>query len=287
MMIAKNPKALALVATVLCMASILWLMNTKSVNSALETNLQNEKLKSEALLSEKLLIEKDMEKMRGQLSSLKGINNELDDVVKRTEARMASQESELKKLKQQNFSLAQIKKQREELLRLQTDLENQLVALRASYADMETKNTMLSNTIAQLQEQNKLLSQDLNRAMFASMDHTQVQAVKGKKERLTIKAKRTGKLIANFEVPASLRNITFRVLDENGKVFTDKQGTIVSKTSVSHENAIASTDEAAAGSALQKVHMEYIPKQKMRSGIYTVEILNDNLYVGSLNVKLR
>jgi len=287
MTILKNPKAIAMVTTAFCMASLIWLMSTQSVNSALETNLEHEKLRSEALLSEKLLLEKDMEKIRGQLASLKGINLELDDVVKKTEARMASRESEFQRIKKQNSSLVQVKKQREELLRLQTDLENQLATLRASYADLENRNMSLSSTIALLQEQNTLLANDLNRAMFAAVDHTQVQAVKGKKERLTVKAKRTEKLIADFEVPASLKSIGFRIVDQNGNVLTDKQGAIVSSTRISDENIIASTAGNSGGSGLQKVHMEYIPKVKMSSGIYTVEILNDNLYVGSLNVKLR
>lgn len=283
----RNPKAIALVATVLCTVSLVWLMSTQSVNRALETSLEHAKLKSESLLSEKLLLEKDMEKMKGQLSSLKGVNRELDALVKNTEARMASQEAEMRKMKKQNASLGQLKKQREELLRLQRDLENQLAALGASYADLESRNIALSNTIAQLQEQNTLLSNDLNRAMFAAVDHSQVEAVKGKKERLTVKAKRTEKLIANFQVPASLRNISFRILDQHGNVYNDQHGMIVSRTSASDENVTASTAEIAGGSALQKVHMEYIPRKKMQSGIYTVEILNENLYVGSLNVKLR
>lgn len=287
MMTVRNPKAIALATTVLCMASLVWLMSTLRVNNTLETNLQNAKLKGEALLSEKLLLEKDIEKMRGQLSSLKGINTDLDNLVSQTEARMSSQESELRKLKKQNSSLTQVRKQREELLQLKTDLEGQLLALRASYADMENTNMVLSNTIAQLQEQNRLLTRDLNNAMFATMDHTQVQAVKGKKERLTVKAKRTHKLVADFQIPASLRNVSFRILDQNGNVLTDKQGMIVSKTDVSDENVVASIGDNGAGNGQQKVHMEYIPKQRMRSGTYTVEILNDNLYVGSLNVKLR
>ena len=283
----KNPKAIALATTVLCMASLLWLMSTQRVNNSLETSLESERLKSEALLSEKLLLEKDMEKIKGQLTGLKGINSQLDEVLKKTEAKFADQESRLTSLKKQNASLSQIKKQREELLRLQTDLENELVALRASNNDLESRNIALNNTIVQLQEQNRMLSDDLNRVMFAAIDHSQVRAVKGRKERLTVIARRTQKLIAEFEVPASLSNISFRVLDQSGSVMTDQQGTVVSRTSVSDQNIIASAGENSGGSGLQKVHMEYIPRLKMKSGLYTVEILNDNLYVGSLNVKLR
>lgn len=283
----KNPKVIAIITTALCMASLVWLMSTQRVNNSLEQNFENEKLKSEALLSEKLLLEKDLEKMRGQLSSLKGINSELDLVIRNTEMKFESRESELKRLKKQNASLAQVKRQREELLRLQQDLEDQLRSMKASYTELENENSALSNAVARLQDQNRLLSDDLNRAMFASLDHLQVQAVKGNREKLTVKAKRTSKLIANFDVPASLRNISFRVIDPKGITMSEKHGAVVFNSVPSEENIVASNAGNSAGNGLQKVKMEFVPKKRMLAGVYTVEILNDNLYVGSLNVKLR
>lgn len=283
----KNPKVIAIVTTALCMASLVWLMSTQRVNNSLERNFENEKLKSEALLSEKLLLEKDLEKMRGQLSNLKGINSELDQLVRNTEMKFESRESELNRLKKQNASLAEVKRQREELLRLQQSLEEQLLSMKASYAELENENLALSSAVARLQEQNRLLSDDLNRAMFASLDHLQVQAVKGSREKLTVKARKTSKLIANFDVPASLRSISFRVIDPKGITVSDKHGSVVFNAVPSEENIVASNAANSAGNGLQKVKMEFIPKHKMQAGVYTVEILNDNLYVGSLNVKLR
>lgn len=283
----KNPKAIALVTTALCMASIVWLMSTQSVNRNLESNLEQEKLRSESMLSQKLLLDKDIEKLRGQLASLKGSNSELDKFVRNAEARLSSQEAELKKMKYQNASLVQIKKQREDLLGIQKELEHQLTSLQSSYHDLENRNMELSNTIAQLQTQNRRLSDDLNRVMVAAIDRSQVQAVKGKKEKLTVKARQTQKLIANFEVPASLDKISFRILDARGNQLSDKLGTVSSNVQSADGNVMASAAGLAVGNGLQKVTMEYTPKVRMHSGVYTVEILNDNLYLGSMNVKLR
>lgn len=283
----QNPKAIAVLTTALLIVSLFWLMSTQKVNNSLETSLGEEKLKAEAFLSEKLLLEKDLEKLKTQLSGLKGINEQLDNVVKATEAKFIRQESEVNRLRKQNGSIVQLKKQREELLLLQSELENQLVALRASYRELESQNGRLNSTIAQLQEQNELLSQDLNRAVLAAIDHSQVQALKGKKEKLTVKARRTNKLIASFEVPGSLRNISFNVVDPKGNVLTPKQGQIVFHSTASQENAMASIAEDVSASTVQKIQMEYIPKEKLQSGVYAVQILNDNLYVGSMNVKLK
>lgn len=282
-----NPKTLAAIATVLCVASIFWLATIKSVNTSLESSLEREKLQSEALLSEKLLLEKDLERLRSQLSALKGTNSDLDILVRSIESKYLEQEGELKKLRKQNSSLSDIKRQREQLLVLQGELESELQSARSLIADLERQNLSYANAITQLQEQNSVLVRDLNRAMFASIDHPQVQAVRGKKDKLTVRARKTDKLVADFEVPASLTNISYSILDPNGNPMTTKHGVVVSQSVPTEGNILASARDEKVGDGLQKVRMEYVPKVKLESGVYTVEILNDNLYVGSLNVKLR
>jgi DNA repair exonuclease SbcCD ATPase subunit len=282
----KSSKAIAVVTTALMIASLFWLMNTKRVNSSLEEGLQKEKLHAESLLSEKLLLEKDIQKFKDQLLSLKDKNRELDNVVRSTSARLEQQDAEYRRMKKENTSLAQIKKQRQELIALQSQLQNELQTLRSSYSDLESKNNELATTVASLQERNKILADDLNRAMFAAVDQSQIHAVKGKKERLTVRAKRTKKLIASFEVPANLKNLSFRIADSKGNALGTNDGTIAFNAVPSENNYLASTDSEAQGNKLQKVEMVYIPREKLKTGVYTVEILNENLHVGSVKVKL-
>jgi DNA repair exonuclease SbcCD ATPase subunit len=283
----KSSKAIAVVTTALFVASLVWLMNTKSVNSSLEAGLQEQKLKSEALLSEKLLLEKDIQKFKDQLSKLKDENVELDNLFKNTSAKLQTQESEYNRMKRENTSLAQIKRQRQELQELKNQLENELTLLKTSYASLEAKNSELNNTVVALQERNKVLTDDLNRAMFAAVDQSQIQAVRGNSEKLTVKARRTKKLIANFEVPANLKALSFRITDSKGNILTTDQGNIAFTSVPSEKSLTASSDSESTGSKLQKVEMAYIPKQKLKTGVYTVEILNESLYVGSLKVKLK
>jgi peptidoglycan hydrolase CwlO-like protein len=280
-------KVVAFATTGLMVAAVIWLMNTRSINSSLEQGLQKEKLKSESLLSEKLLLEKDIQKIKEQLSSLQGKNTNLDAVVRSTSEKLERQESEYNRMRRENQSLTQIKKQRQELIALQSQLENEVQSLKLSYAQLESRNSELNNTIASLQERNKMLTDDLNRAMLASVDHSQIQAVKGKTERLTISAKRTRKLIANFEVPADLKQLSFRIIDSKGNALSQNDGTIASTVMPSESNFTASADDSAQGARLQQVQMVYLPTKRLKSGLYTVEILNENLYVGSLRVKLK
>lgn len=282
-----KPKVIALVATVLMMASILWLMSVKQVNSTLSNNLDEERLRSESLLSEKLLLEKDIEKMKEKILDMRDKSYNLDQLAKNATLKLEAQEAEFKKLKKDNITLAEVKKQREQLAELRRELEAELEALRISHADLEAKNAELSNTIAALEERNNILEQDLNRALIASVDQSQVEAVKGRKDRLTIKARRADKLIANFEVPASLKNLSFRIVDPKGNTLSQKEGDFATITKQSGNNFFASAEAGTQEKSLQTVEMKYTPKNRLRSGVYTVEILNDNLYVSSLKIKLR
>jgi len=282
-----NTKAIAIVTTALFFASLLWTMNTHRLNSSLETGLENQRLKSEELLSEKLLLEKDLKKIKNQLFTLQGKNLELDNVVKNTSSRLEKQETEYARMKKENLSLAQIKKQRKELIALQSKLQNEHQTVRSAYEELEARNNALMNSVAFLEERNMLLTNDLNKAMVTSVDQSQIHAVKRKNEMLTVRAKRTKKLIANFEAPTNLKNLTFRIVDPTGNTLTQKDGTIASTSTPSENNYIASSSPEARSIKLQKVEMTFIPKTKLKTGVYMVEILNENLYVGSLKVKLK
>jgi hypothetical protein len=283
----KNPKAIAVLTTALFVATLVWLMNTNRVNSSLQAGLEDQKLKSEQLLSEKLLLEKDLQKIKDQFKSLRESNYDLSSNLKKASAQLETKDAELTRLKKQNMSLAQIKKQREELAILQRQLENEIQTLRSSNEDLQNKNRDLTSVIASLEERNKMLTDDLNRAMFANLDHSQIHGVRGKSEKMTIRAKRAQKIIANFEVPATLKNLSFRVTDSQGYQVSQNNGTITYTAEPGTENIMASLRSTSAGDNLQKVKMVYTPNSKLKSGVYTVEILNENLYVGSLKVKFK
>jgi myosin heavy subunit len=281
-----NPKAFALMSTALLVASLFWLLSTKRVNSSLESGWQNEKLKSEQLLSEKLQLEKEIQKFKDQLVSLRDRNTDLDNLVRNVNNELQKSEADFNRLRKENLSLVQIRKQRQELVDLQNKLQNELASLRAAYTAMESKNLDLSNTVAHLEARNKLLSDELNKAMFAAVDQSQIQALKGT-DKLTVRARKTKKLVANFEIPSHLRNLSFRIIDSNGRALTSKDGTISSTVTPSDNSYTASSEAGVTGNRLQNVEMIFMPGAKLKGGIYTLEILNENLYVGSLKLKLK
>ena len=283
----KSTKAIALATTGLFFVSFLWLMNTKRVNSSLEAALEDEKLKSEELLSEKLLLAKNFQKIKSQLFNLQDRNLELNNVANDTKNRLEAQQVDYTRMKNENRSLAQLKRQQKELLALKSQIENELQTVRSAYEDLVEKNKELTNSVAFLQEKNVLLTGELNKAMFAAVDQSQILAVKRKSEKLTVSAKRTNKIVTNFEVPADLRSLTFRIVDPIGTILSTKNGTIASTITPSEKDFIASSNGEINGNKHQKVEMIFTPNEKLKTGVYTVEILNANLYVVSMKVKLQ
>ncbi|MBK5277593.1 MAG: hypothetical protein JJE09_01900, partial [Bacteroidia bacterium] len=106
---------------------------------------------------------------------------------------------------------------------------------------------------------------------------------------LTVKARRTNKLIASFDIPADLKNLSFKVIDPKGNTLSHRDGTIASRVISNSDNYTASTSSTldGVGSKTAKIEMVYMPTKKLKAGTYKIEILNDNLYIGSLQVKLR
>jgi chromosome segregation ATPase len=282
----KSSKTIAVVATTILIAMVFWLLNTKRASHLLEEGLQESRLKSEALLSEKLLLEKEIDKMKEQLVSLTDRNAGLDELVQQTTEKLRHQESDYNRMKKENLTLAQVKKQRANLEALRTGLEKEMQGLKELNAYLQDRNNELTGTVASLQERNRLLTEDLHKATLASLDQSQIRAVRGKNEKLTVNARRTRKLVASFEAPSDLKNLSFRIVDSKGNTLSPAEGSIAFHSTPSESNYTASIDADVMGNKSQRVEMVYTPKKKLKSGVYTVEILNENLYVGSLKVKL-
>lgn len=283
----KTAKVIAAITTGLLLIGLFWLIGAKRSNSSLNEELEKESLRSESLLSEKLLLEKDLQKVNHQVLSLKDELRQLDNRYQSAVNALANQQADYDKMKRANASLAKLKNERTDLIALQSKLENEIQMLRMDKAVLESKNDDLESSVALLQERNKLLSEDLKRAMFAAVDQSMVDAVRGKKEKLTVKASRTGKLVATFDLPADYNNLSYRILDSNGNILSFNDGNISSTTTPSQDSYTASSDAMVERNKLQTVRMVFTPKKKLKTGVYRVEILNENLYVGSLRVNLK
>lgn len=283
----KSAKVVAAITSGLLLASVFWLIGATHKYSSLDKDLAKESLRSESLLSEKLLKEKELQKVNRQVSDLKDELRQLQDRYASAVSTLENQQADYNRMKRSNASLDQLRNERADLIVIQNQLRNEIQSLIEDKTALQSKSEDLESTVALLQERNKLLTDDLKRAMLAEVGQPMVNAVKGKSEKLTVKAGRTGKLIATFDLPAEYKNLSFRILDSNGNILSNEEGVFSSTTTPSKDSYTASSDLISEQHKLQTVQMVFTTSKKLKAGVYSVEILNENLYIGSLRVNLK
>jgi len=129
---------------------------------------------------------------------------------------------------------------------------------------------------------------ELNQMRIASLDDIRVEAFK--KNKLTVSAKKTKKLDVNFLIPASnsSENLQFKITDPSGQLLTANDGTIASVEVDESPILTADNSNNLFLKQTKQVKMEYKPKNKLKPGVYRIEISNsDNAYMGSLQVRLK
>ncbi len=284
----QNPKTIAAIVTGLLIISLAALIFTYESGKSLEAGLNSEKLKSEKILAEKLSLDKEILKLKQSISSLQGKNADLDKMLSTTSSKLSIKEGEVKKMQKENATLKEYKQQVAEIQKIKGDLERQIAALTSSLNSSNMDKEMLNKTVADLQQKNKSLLDEMKQLQLASLDDIRVEALS--KNKLTVSAKKTKKLDVNFLIPAnnSSDKMQFRITDPNGRLLTPMDGAI----------SLVETDEAPIFTAdntamtylkqTKQVKMEYKPKKKLRPGVYRIEVLNsDNVYMGSLQVRLK
>lgn len=284
----QNPNTIAAIVTGLLIIALAALVFTYELSQNLEVGLNSEKLKSEKILAEKLSLDKEIVKMKQSIFSLQGKNTDLDKMLSAASSKLAVKENEVKKMQKENATLKEYKQQVAEIQKIKGDLERQIVALTNSLNSSNTEKDVLNKAVADLQQKNKSLLDEMKQLQLASLDDIRVEA--RSKNKLTVSAKKTKKLDVNFLIPASHSsdNMQFKITDPNGRLLTPMDGAI----------SLAETDEAPIFTAdnttmtylkqTKQVKMEYKPKKKLKPGVYRIEVLNsDNVYMGSLQVRLK
>lgn len=285
--ISKNTKVAAAVVITLLVISLVGMVMLYNSNGELQGNLNTEKLKGESILSQKLMLEKDLAKFKSQIESLNGTNSKLDRELALTSARLAAKEAEFKKVQNESMSLKQLKKQHMELLALQKEWENSMASMKDKLQSLENEKNDMSKAIASLEERNKILSDDLLKSQLAFLDYSQLETLK-KNNKLTASSRNTKKLKATFEVPSNLKEISFKITDPSGKVLTEKEGTIASRIVTDTKNYTASAASyAETAKNLKQMEMIYLTNNKLKPGTYKIQVLSENLYVSSMQVRLK
>lgn len=222
--------------------------------------------------------------------------SELADKYAKSQALAADQEDQRVAAEQRAFALEQrvqegqgaranADKWRKEAERNASErdrVQKELADARSSIKDLGAENTALGQRAASLQSEMDRLALDR-----AAVDKSLTQAFRGKREKLTVLAKKTRKLQLSMVLPASMaKDARYVITTPDGKTITSEDPAVHVSTSSQPGAALASGGKGATPGADQ-VKLEYLPKQRLKAGIYKIEVKAGERALGSTFIALR
>lgn len=287
--VTKN-KVIAGSLTTLLVAAIIGLIYLQDSNKSMSNLLDEAKLKSERFLSEKLSLDKEIDNLKKQKMTLGNKNSELDKLLASTNSALAKKEKELKAVQWDKNKSKKLEADLAEIRKIKGELENQIAMQNETIKKLRGENEQLSMNAAALKEQNETLIANSKVANALNTNNWKVETTKGKKDRLTVVARRTNKISMGFDVPQNLvENINFKITGPNG--FALPEGNRLSYAVIDNDSdfvASASTDIQNYG-VTKRIEMTYKPqaKEKLVAGIYRIDVYEKNVYINSYQIRLR
>ena len=282
----QKQKAITLGLGIVLAASIISTSTLYFNNNELQSNLNEQKIANELMLSEKLALFKDIEDYAFNNNALKKLNGELEQNISQINKAISAKEIEISRLNKENGKVNQLKKQLAEFNKLKKEQETKILALKETIDKLNNDNNFLNQSLASLTEENKQLAANLELLSSITADNYLMETTR-KKGKLTVVAKRTKKLGVNFKVPENMvETISFKVIKPDGNIIEGNSKEIAVNISNNNDVLYASLGKSEI-KVSKRIEMTYEPKERLKSGIYKVEIYNKDRYIGSCNVKLR
>jgi hypothetical protein len=258
-------------------------------NKILKKQLRSEKIYAEALLSENMALDKNIFELQSNLSTLKGRNTYLDLSILETSRKLEKKEDELKRLIAGKPHVASMRKKVSELEETRNQLSRELDILREVADQLRTQIESKDNLIATLQIDNKKLegTNSILNAMIA--DNYRIEALKGKSERITAVARKTGLLLVSFDLPEDVNeNIYFVLTVPGGGEFKSLESNAATLRVYENEHLLiaADNDQTLAFNS-KRVEMSFKPGKKLKKGIYRFNVYNNDNYLGSMQLRLK
>lgn len=283
-------KQIVLIASTVLAAIILAFVVIK--NRSLVKNLKNEKLNTEIHLSEKLLVEKSLDKMKTDLATLVGKNNELDkknlELLKQLEAK----EAELKRIQGESAAMRSLRARVKELeASISKQKEEHDKAQNSSKKENEkltTENNDALKSIKTLEkEKEELIAKNTILRAMAGNNYS-VEAVRGKNDKLTVRARRTQRLIYTFQLPSDVGNgLHFIIITPEGEKFNSKENKSATINVTQKSDNFFAKNTQLGSVNTKSIEMIYVPSERLGKGEYVFEVYNDNSYIGSSRMRLR
>jgi myosin heavy subunit len=259
-------------------------------NKTLKSGLKDEKIKSETLLSEKLALAKEIEKLKTDIQSWMGKSQKADRLLEDANTRISGMEKTMAGLRRENAALASLRNELNELRSIRKDLESQLAAL-----DQTNKNSLkqldeFRTELALVKAERDDLKFNQKARMENLTDDFRLETTRGKKkQKLTVNAARTKKLVVSFEIPESMSSdVNFNIITPQGKIIKSNDPRLTTQFIEDNRNLTASLSPVSGEFEIsRRIEMTYTPDSKLEPGVYKINILQKDNRVGSCQLRLK
>lgn len=286
--VTKN-KVIAGSLTTLLVAAIIGLLYLQDSNKSMSELLDQAKLKSERFLSEKLSLDKEIDNLKKQKITLGNKNSELDKLLASTNSALANKEKELKAVQWDKNKSKKLEAELAEMRKAKGELENQIAIHNETIKKLRGENEQLSMNAASLKEKYEALVAS-SKVANAIANNWKVETTKGKRDRLTVVARRTNKISMGFDVPQNLvENINFKITAPNGAPLPEGDRLSYAVIDNDSDFVASASPSIETYEVTKRIEMTYRPKakEKLVPGIYRIDVYEKNVYINSYQVRLR
>jgi peptidoglycan hydrolase CwlO-like protein len=286
----KKEKFIAATVVALLVISMAGMVIYHQSNKTLKIGLKDEKIKSETLLSEKLALAKEIEKLKTDIHSWMGKSQKADRLLEDANTRISGMEKTMAGLRRENAALASLRNELNELRSIRKDLESQLAAL-----DQTNKNSLkqldeFRTELALVKAERDDLKFNQRARMENLTDDFRLETTRGKKkQKLTVNAARTKKLVVSFEIPESMSSdVNFNIITPQGKIIKSNDPRLTTQFIEDNRNLTASLSPVSGEFEIsRRIEMTYTPDSKLEPGVYKINILQKDNRVGSCQLRLK
>ena len=285
----RSTKIVAAVTTVLLIASVVWITGLLGRNARLADAVRSEKLSRETMLSEKLQLEKEIAKLHVEQSAQKEIVGELNHQQAALSGRLRVKDEQIRALNRLYTPAEVLRKQHRLLEKDRNELVQKVTDYQASLRDLQSEHNDAVRTVALLRDQNLSLAGQLRAAQMQSLNDVRIEALT-RRNGLTVRARNIRSLVVSATVANVVDKPVFRIITPEGRILSTEDGNVVTRiidNDVSLKFAGLQKGVLPQAALRRRLEMVFTPKLRLAGGTYTVQVLNDDIVIGSLQTKLR
>jgi len=288
----RKERTVAGITAFILLASVVSSVYFMGTNSTIKARLNDERLKNELLLSEKLSLNKELYQTVDRIHVINDNRMESEELLAQANLKLTEKERELERIKMENAKVKDLREQLAGVREVHDDFMHQITVLQMQNETLENENFEQQESMMLWQLERDDYMKQIKAASANSKikaDNHMVDAFKyTTKEKSTVKAKRTKKLVFIIDVPQNIASdIGFNLTTPNGKVITNKSKNLSWKVVNNDDSLLASINQFDNEViASNEVKLTYTPIIKMKPGVYKIGILHKGKNIGNCRVRL-